>query len=162
MMTPREARRRLALSDTDLARAIEVQTHSILGSFRVLSARGTYPMGGLRVERVSARRTALVGDAAHGFPPIGAQGLNLGLRDVATLVVCLDGAQDPGAQMHLNAYQAQREPDIRLRTTAVDVMNRALLDHSLPMDFLRGVGLTTLAHMGPLRRLAMRQGLGGM
>jgi 2-octaprenyl-6-methoxyphenol hydroxylase len=101
-----------------------------------------------------------VGEAAHVFPPIGAQGLNLGFRDVAALrdeVVDTDG--DPGADLVLRRYQGGRDLDVRLRTAAVDSLNRTLLTGLLPADLLRGAGLLAISNIGPLRRAIMREGV---
>ena len=119
-------------------------------------------MSGLSVDRVTAPRLALAGEAAHVFPPIGAQGLNLGLRDVADLAaaVAAFGARDAGAAPVLADYERRRGLDIRLRTAAVDALNRSLLAGLLPIDMIRGAGLMALSAIPPLRRLAMRQGLG--
>jgi 2-octaprenyl-6-methoxyphenol hydroxylase len=104
-----------------------------------------------------------VGEAAHVFPPIGAQGLNLGLRDVAALrdavVDARDAGADPGGDTALTAYQRGRDLDVRLRTAAVDGLNRTLLSGLLPADFLRGAGLLALSGIGPLRRAVMREGV---
>ena len=114
--------------------------------------------------RIVASRLALVGDAAHVFPPIGAQGLNLGLRDVEAIVACAvearDESQDIGGPEALGAYERSRRPDIALRTGVVDGLNRALLTHFAPVDFARGAALATLSAIGPLRRFVMREGLG--
>jgi 2-octaprenyl-6-methoxyphenol hydroxylase len=123
--------------------------------------RGRVPMGGLSVERFATDRAALIGEAAHVFPPIGAQGLNLGLRDVAALRDSLIEAEDPGAEGPLARYDLSRQTDVRLRTGAVDALNRTLLTDLLPADLLRGAGLLALSRFGPLRRLVMRQGLAG-
>jgi 2-octaprenyl-6-methoxyphenol hydroxylase len=106
-----------------------------------------------------APRLALAGDAAHSLPPIGAQGLNLGLRDVGHLVEALAGAADPGAPEPLQRYARLRRRDVGLRAMAVDALNRALLTPLLPVDFLRGAGLLATSHIGPLRRLVMREGV---
>ena len=104
---------------------------------------------------------ALIGEAAHVFPPIGAQGLNLGLRDVAALRDAAAGADDPGDEAVLAAYDRSRQADVRLRTGAVDALNRTLLTDLLPADLMRGAGLLALSRIAPLRRLVMRQGLAG-
>jgi 2-octaprenyl-6-methoxyphenol hydroxylase len=116
------------------------------------------------VARLTATRLALVGDAAHAFPPIGAQGLNLGLRDVEQLLGAAKAARshglDIGSEAMLARYAASRRADIALRTMAVDGLNRSLLADFAPIDALRGLGLTALRHFAPLRRMVMRQGVG--
>lgn len=161
LLDPDEAARVAALDDAGFARRAEAQLHSLVGAMRVEGPRGSVPMGGLSVERFGASRVALIGEAAHVFPPIGAQGLNLGLRDVAALRDAVFGASDPGADAVIAAYDGARRTDVRLRTGAVDALNRTLLTDMLPADLLRGAGLLALSKIGPLRRLLMRQGLAG-
>lgn len=147
------------LTDDALARRIERQSRSILGTMRIDGPRGVVPMGGLSVERFTAARVALVGEAAHVFPPIGAQGLNLGFRDVAAIVEAVRGHTNPGDPAVLAAYERGRGFDVRTRTFAVDALNRSLLSPFLPVDLARGAGLLALERIGPLRRAVMRQGL---
>ncbi len=85
-----------ALDDDALARAIERQAQSMLGPMRIDGPRGLVPMRGLSVPHPVGPRLALVGEAAHVFPPIGAQGLNLGLRDAAALRDAVAGSRDAG------------------------------------------------------------------
>ena len=61
--------------------------------------------------------------------------------------------------MHCGRYQRGRDLDVRLRSAAVDGLNRTLLADFLPVDLLRGIGLLALAGIGPLRRAAMREGV---
>jgi 2-octaprenyl-6-methoxyphenol hydroxylase len=117
-------------------------------------------MHGLRSGKLVAPRLALVGEAAHVLPPIGAQGLNLGLRDIAYLRDCLRQSGDgPGNAAALRAYEARRRGDIASRSRGVDTLNRSLLIDWLPADFLRGLGLAGLSAVPPLRRAVMRQGI---
>jgi 2-octaprenyl-6-methoxyphenol hydroxylase len=104
-------------------------------------------------------RIALVGEAAHVMPPIGAQGLNLGFRDVADLVRCLEGTADPGAPDVLARYERARRSDVLTRTVAADLLNRTLISSLMPFQLARGLGLGGLAMIAPLRRLAMRRGM---
>jgi len=161
LLAPEEAEAVAALDDAGFARRVERQVQSLLGAMTVSGPRGKVPMGGLSVERFGAGRMALIGEAAHVFPPIGAQGLNLGLRDVAALGEALAGAVDAGAENVIADYDRARQADVRLRTGAVDVLNRTLLTDLLPADLMRGAGLLALSRIGPLRRLVMRQGLAG-
>ncbi|KRE03998.1 ubiquinone biosynthesis protein UbiH [Bosea sp. Root670] len=161
LVDPEEAPALTALDDPAFALRVERQVQSLLGAMTVSGPRGKVPMGGLSVERFGAGRMALIGEAAHVFPPIGAQGLNLGLRDVAALSEALAGVTDAGAESVIADYDGARRTDVRLRTGAVDVLNRTLLTDLMPADLMRGAGLLALSRIGPLRRLVMRQGLAG-
>lgn len=161
LLEPGEAERIAGLDDVAFARAVERQTHSLLGAMTVAGPRGRVPMGGLSVDRFADARMALIGEAAHVFPPIGAQGLNLGLRDVVALRDAVAGTDDPGDEAALAAYDRSRQADVRLRTGAVDALNRTLLTDLMPADLMRGAGLLALSRIAPLRRLVMRQGLAG-
>jgi 2-octaprenyl-6-methoxyphenol hydroxylase len=106
---------------------------------------------------------ALVGEAAHVIPPIGAQGLNMGLRDAADIAAIVRNAissgDDPGSPKALQRYDLARRADVLSRTFAIDLANRALLSDLLPVQSLRAAGLHLIGSVGPLRRLAMREGL---
>jgi 2-octaprenyl-6-methoxyphenol hydroxylase len=153
-----------SLDDAALAREIERRAHSILGSMEIDGGRGKFPIESIAARRFAQQRIVLAGDAGHLLPPIGAQGLNLGIRDavaIADLVrqAKLDGA-DLGGDALLNAYDSARQADVRSRSFAVEMVNRSLLSDFLPVHALRGLGLQFAASFGPLRRLLMRQGLG--
>jgi 2-octaprenyl-6-methoxyphenol hydroxylase len=157
---PAESERRAKLDEAALAAEIERQAQSVLGAFTIESKRQVFPLSGMNARRFAADRVMLAGEAAHLFPPIGAQGLNLGYRDVAALADVLAGAPpNPGAGEFLAAYDRARRVDVLSRTAAVDALNRTLLSGFLPTQAARGVGLFLLDRLPPLRRLAMRQGV---
>lgn len=160
---PAEADRLRALSDEDLSAAIEKQSHSILGRMTVEPGRNVFPLAIERPQSFARDRIALVGEAAHVVPPIGAQGLNLGLRDAADIArlagEAIASGQDPGADDVLKRYDRARRPDILSRTFAIDIANRSLLNDFLPLQPVRAVGMHLLGAIGPLRRFAMREGL---
>ena len=97
------------------------------------------------------------------FRPIGAQGLNLGLRDVATLADCVGAALarggDPGSDEVLSAYDRARKLDVLTRTLGIDLLSRSLLSGFLPIQAVRGVVSYGLNALPPLRRLVMRIGM---
>jgi 2-octaprenyl-6-methoxyphenol hydroxylase len=163
VMGEAEAQRRAALDDGALAGEIEARVRSMLGTMRLVGERGVFPTTRQSATRLTAPRLALVGDAAHGFPPIGAQGFNLGLRDVKGLIEAARQAAAEGADIGgvatLDAYARARRPDIALRSFAVDGLNRSLLADFPPLDAARGAGLAALASVGPLRRWLMREGV---
>lgn len=159
---PDRAEARLQLPPGSLARAIEERAASIHGAMRVESPPAVYPLHAVLADRFATNRTVLVGEAAHAFPPIGAQGLNLGFRDVVALRHLLARyRRDPGEDTAIAAYHAARTADIRSRTLAVDLLNRSLLTDFLPVQILRGAGTALVASLPLLRRAVMRQGLAG-
>jgi 2-octaprenyl-6-methoxyphenol hydroxylase len=89
--------------------------------------------------------------------------LNLGLRDAAMLADCaadaLKSEEDIGGAAMLAAYARARRADIASRAWSIDLLNRSLVSGFLPVQLLRGVGLYALKTIGPLRRLAIREGL---
>ena len=163
VMSDSAGERRSRLRADALAREIEAQAHSLLGAMRVDGPLGVFPLARQSRRRIAAERLALVGDAAHALPPIGAQGLNLGLRDVETLVeIAVEArarSRDIGAPDVLAGYERARALDILMRTSAVDGLNRALLADFAPLDFARGAGLAALEAIGPFRRFVMRAGI---
>lgn len=163
LMAPSEAERRRGLDDGALGAELQRQTRSIFGRISLEEPRGFFPMGGLKVGRLAGHRIVLMGEAAHAFPPLAAQGLNLSLRDVAQLVATLQDARhrqlDIGALASLQPYARARQRDIALRTSGIDVLNRSIMTDFAPVDAARGLGALALRLVGPLRRAVMREGI---
>ncbi|PWL18753.1 UbiH/UbiF family hydroxylase [Falsochrobactrum shanghaiense] len=160
VINPGKAETLLALDDTALAGRIESMMQSMLGKVTLETKPQAWPLSGLVPHVFAARRTVLVGEAAHVFPPIGAQGLNLGSRDVETLLDAISkDPSDPGSERVIRAYDRGRRPDILARTGSVDALNRSLLSPMLPAQILRGMGLEMLRSFAPLRAFFMREGL---
>ena len=163
VLKPDEAARLKNLNDEALALAAEQQSHSILGKLTIAPGRHVFPLAIENPDHLAAKRIALVGEAAHVLPPIGAQGLNMGLRDAADLAETVRGALSTGADHGddavLQRYARMRRADVFSRTFAVDMANRTLLSDFLPAQSLRAAGMHLLDRVGPIRRLAMREGL---
>ncbi|MGH6869675.1 MAG: FAD-dependent monooxygenase, partial [Methylocella sp.] len=163
LMSAEAAERRRALSDSELAQEIEDQVDSYLGKIEIDGPGGFFPMAGMSANRLVGHRVALIGEAAHIFPPLAAQGLNLSLRDGAALAEVLEDARaldhDIGSARTLKTYATARWSDIFIRTNGVDILNRSLLSNLFPVDFLRGAGLFAFLMIGPLRRALMREGV---
>jgi 2-octaprenyl-6-methoxyphenol hydroxylase len=122
-----------------------------------------FPLAVETARSFGLNRIALVGEAAHLIPPIGAQGLNLGLRDAATIGELVVSARrhggDVGASELLRRYDTLRRADATSRTVAVDLLNRTLLSDFLPVQSARGLGLYLIDRIAPLRRAVMREGV---
>ncbi|MCF3932575.1 UbiH/UbiF family hydroxylase [Acuticoccus sp. M5D2P5] len=159
---PQAMERLTAMDPGPLARLIETRAHNILGHMSVDGPRAAIPLDGLVARELGAGRVVLVGEAAHRFPPIGAQGLNLGLRDVETLGGLLKAARMTGDLVGLpTRYARKRRLDVETRTIGVDLLNRSLLSGALPVTLLRTASLAAAHGITPLRRTMMRLGLGG-
>lgn len=161
--TQEGADRLMAMDHAALALELERRSHSILGKFTIASEPQSFPLSGMSTRSLTATRLVLVGETAHVFPPVGAQGLNLSMRDIADLVTVLAAAkvrlQDIGAASVLSAYERKRQGDIRERTNAVDVLNRSLLTDFLPVQVARSAGMYLAGKVGPFRRFLMREGI---
>jgi 2-octaprenyl-6-methoxyphenol hydroxylase len=161
--SPAEAERLKTLDDDALGQAAEKQSHSLLGKMRAEPGRSVFPLAIETPAVLAARRIVLVGEAAHVLPPIGAQGLNMGLRDASDLATIvresLASHQDLGTPHVLSRYIRARRADIASRTIAIDFANRSLLSDFLPVQSLRALGMHAIGSIGPIRRIAMREGL---
>ncbi|MCA0401527.1 MAG: FAD-dependent monooxygenase [Proteobacteria bacterium] len=160
IMKPEKAEAMLALSREAFAEAIMRRSTGALGTLEIEGPIAAVPLQKLVADKLVADRVALVGEAAHAFPPIGAQGLNLGLKDVEALVARLGAAKAEGHALEsaLPLYARDRRVDVEMRSAGVDILNSALIADRLPLDLARAVGLGALRSISPLRRLAMRVG----
>jgi 2-octaprenyl-6-methoxyphenol hydroxylase len=162
MERPARAAELMGLDDRHFAAEVQVATHGELGLISEPGPRRAFEMRGLAAREFARNRIFLVGEAAHVVPPIGAQGLNMSLRDAAWAAELIAGSGDPGSAEVMADYDRMRRSDILTRQQIIGLMNRSLLSGLLVMEGARAAGLALLGRIGPLRRLAMRQGLGPM
>jgi 2-octaprenyl-6-methoxyphenol hydroxylase len=159
MDRPQRIAELMALPDAELAAEIQIETHGKLGRIFEMGQRKSFPMSGRRATRLAKSRCLLLAEAAHILPPVGAQGLNLSLRDAAFAADVIIGESDPGAESVMQAYEKAREFDIAARQQTVSLMNHTLLADSAPLNLARVAGLTLVNYVPPLRAQAMREGL---
>ncbi|MFN3746436.1 MAG: FAD-dependent monooxygenase [Hyphomicrobiaceae bacterium] len=161
--TPEEARRLMDLGEAAFIQTLDDRLQGLLGAVTSIGPRASFPLVRMAADRLGAHRIALIGEAAHVIPPIGAQGLNLSLRDIATLAELVTRARTLGADIGgdavLNAYDTERHSDIASRTAMVDTLNRSLISDFLPLHLVRGASLHAINTIPWLRRLVMREGL---
>lgn len=150
-------------NDEDFARTLSDRLGGLLGAISSVGPRAEFPVAGLSANELAAKRTVLLGEAAHILPPIGAQGLNLGFRDAASLADCVAEAlrqrRDPGGGDLLDAYTRARRLDVMTRTLGVDLLSRSLITSLPPLQAARGIVVHGLKVLPPLRRAVMRVGL---
>ena len=133
----------------------------LLGPLELATERAVWPVITQRATHLTTERTALVAEAAHVLPPIGAQGLNTSLHDIAALYdLALADRENLGSPDMLDRYAQQRERDIALRGRAIDLFNRVCKSGEPAVQALRRAGLKTVYDLKPLRRGIMRAGLG--
>lgn len=142
---------------------LEIELEGQLGKITDVSKRGKFPIRGSVARAFAQNRVFLVGEAAHVIPPIGAQGLNLSLRDAASAVELLSEGKsdeaDIGGRSVQAAYDTRRRRDVFPRQMSINILNRTLVSSFLPFQSARSLGLAALQIVGPLRRSVMRQGL---
>lgn len=153
-----------ALDDAALSAEVTADTMGLFGPVMVTGARALWPIIGQIAARLDGPRIALVAEAAHVIPPIGAQGLNMSLADVETLArlaaEARDNHADIGAPELLSAYQRRRYSEMAARVAGIDFLNRAARADAQPLRDLRCAALKAIHDIRPLRRTAMRWGLG--
>jgi 2-octaprenyl-6-methoxyphenol hydroxylase len=153
-----------AMAEAEFEAALNMRACGVLGELRLASPRRVWPIIAQAADRLDGPRTALVAEAAHVIPPIGAQGLNMSLKDVAVLldlvVAARNAWRDIGDAALLARYGRARHPDILMRIAGVDALNRAAMTSVQAFRDLRRAGLRALHGIAPVRHAAMRLGLG--
>jgi 2-octaprenyl-6-methoxyphenol hydroxylase len=148
-----------ALNEGEFNTALNARSCGILGEITLATRRNLWPIIAQKAEQLHAQRFALIAEAAHVIPPIGAQGLNMSLADLQALLT-LSEAHPLGSDTHLVAYEKARKSDIDLRIRGVDALNRAAMAQSENLRDLRLKGLQALHGLAPLRTSLMKKGLG--
>lgn len=153
-----------AMKVPDFEAALNERGCGLLGPLTLEGKRLLWPIIAQIADRLEGPRTALIAEAAHVVPPIGAQGLNMSLADIGTLVALVGEAEaaggDIGAPDLLARYGRARHPEMVARVLGIDLLNRAAMAEAQPLRDLRLAGLKTLHGLSPLRRAVMRLGLG--
>ena len=156
-----EIQRLAALDAPDFTTAINARSCHILGPLTLASPCMVWPIISQLADALTAPRTALMAEAAHVMPPIGAQGLNMSLTDIATLLNLAKTTPGTlGDDAMLAAYQRARHRDIQTRVLGIDALNRASMLGAPALRDLRGAALSALYAVTPLRKTLMRAGLG--
>ncbi len=156
VVRPEDAELLLNLDQKALAETIEQRMQSMLGKIEINDEVQAWPLSGMMAEKFGRDTAILVGEAAHVFPPIGAQGLNLSLRDIIVAVKMMDGS---GSLAIGAAFDQARRADIISRVASVDLLNRSLLSAFVPVQMARAAGFQMLASNPPIRQAIMREGI---
>jgi 2-octaprenyl-6-methoxyphenol hydroxylase len=156
-----EIARLAALPVPQFEAEMTARSSGVLGPLRLLTRRSVWPIISQIADRMSAPRAVLMAEAAHVVPPIGAQGLNMSLADLACLVdLATKNASDPGIAAVTDAYHRSRHLEVQARVSGIDVLNRASMAGAQPLRDLRAGALNLLYSSKPVRQTLMRAGLG--
>ena len=152
------------LADLDIAAfEAEMSTRSchLFGPLTLASRRTIWPIISQLAERMWSTRVALVAEAAHVVPPIGAQGLNMSLGDMHVLLELARAAPEKlGEAEMLRTYHRRRHWEINGRVTGIDLLNRTSMLATPALRDARAMGLNALYAMAPVRKTLMQLGLG--
>ncbi|MBT8107396.1 MAG: 2-octaprenyl-6-methoxyphenyl hydroxylase [Gammaproteobacteria bacterium] len=141
-----DAERVLALGDDEFLAELQGQFGYRLGAFSRVGKRTGYPLVLSKALRLTATRSVLIGNSAHGLHPVSAQGFNLGMRDVAAIVDCIADAQaltpfDPGDARVLDRYSQWRRADQKKLVRFTDSLVKLFGSDRRPLRVLRDVGM---------------------
>lgn len=163
METAANATDLIAMDDNSFATAANERSCGVLGPLKLETSRMIWPIISRLADRLNGPRTALIAEAAHVIPPIGAQGLNMSLTDIQCLLdLATQNPNDLGSQTMLDAYHKARYSDIKARVTGVNLLNRAAMANSHNLKALRLKGLQALHGLAPVRKSLMKKGLGSI
>ncbi len=161
METGPNAQRLAALPVAEFEAEMNTRSCHILGPLTLISRRTLWPIISQIAARMTGERTALMAEAAHVLPPIGAQGLNMSIADLNALLTLAQEHRDQiGSPAMLAAYSRARHLDITTRITGIDALNRASMMGAQGLRDLRATALDTLYSVAPVRKTLMRAGLG--
>ena len=156
-----EVKRLAALETPEFEAEMTARSCALFGPLTLASRRTTWPIISQVAERMYGERIALVAEAAHVVPPIGAQGLNMSLGDMHVL---LELAQANPAKLGdrdmLETYHRRRHFEVLARVKGIDLLNRASMIEARPLRDLRALGLNAIYTMAPVRKTMMQLGLG--
>jgi len=165
MNSPDQAKELLSLDDEQFtSRILEAFGHR-LGNFSKVGKRAAYPLALTKTNGLIARRSVVVGNAAHGLHPVAAQGFNLGMRDVAALCDCIaddrsNGSGDPGNTSVLESYAEWRKPDHEKVVRFTDSLVRLFADSRAPVRALRNAAMLGFDLVPGIRRLFAKHTMG--
>ena len=152
---------RMDLDTAAFEEEMSVRSCHHFGPLTLASKRSIWPIISQTASALSGQRIALIAEAAHVVPPIGAQGLNMSLRDMGALLELATARPDElGDAEMLMAYEKARMGDIKLRVRGIDLLNRASQASSPALRDARAMGLNAMYNLRPVRKTLMQMGLG--
>lgn len=155
-----EAKALAELDESAFLAKLQTYTGGVLGNLKLVSQRQVFPVQLMQCDRYIKSRLALIGDAAHCCHPVGGQGLNMGIRDAASLAQVLQNAskkgQDLGTVRVLKRYEGWRKIENLAILGFTDLLDRMFSTDWLLVVVIRRFGLWMMSYLRPLRILALK------
>ena len=156
-----EVKRLADLPKAEFEQEMNERSCLLFGPLELASNRTVWPIISQLAETMYSERVALVAEAAHVVPPIGAQGLNMSLADMRVLLDLAQAAPERlGNAAMLATYHRRRHLEVKARVTGIDVLNRASMMRAKPLRDVRAMGLNAIYSLAPVRKTLMQLGLG--
>ncbi|HEY2020743.1 UbiH/UbiF/VisC/COQ6 family ubiquinone biosynthesis hydroxylase [Paraburkholderia sp.] len=152
---PDEAARRAQLSDEAFLRELDAAFGDRMGRFTHIAGRASFPLGLDAADTLVHGHIVAIGNAAQTLHPVAGQGLNLGLRDAHALADALS-AEGP-TPLALATFARRRALDRRLTIGSTDTLARLFTVDFAPLAVLRGLALTALEFVPPVKTALARQ-----
>lgn len=131
-----------------------------LGEIADLGARRSHALWQRRARSLDAPRAVIIGNAANTVHPNAAQGLNLGLRDVAALALALSARPDPGDSLTLQTYAASRKADHARTSFLTDLLARSFRSSSSAVTAGRRVAMAVAEFVPVLKHRLITEATG--
>lgn len=152
---PQEAARRAQLPDDAFLRELGAAFGERMGRFTQIKGRAAFPLGLNALDTLVKGRIAAIGNAAQTLHPVAGQGLNLGLRDAHALADAL--SQHGPTPLALASFAQRRALDRRLTIRSTDTLARLFTVDLPALGTLRGLALTALEFVPPVKTALARQ-----
>lgn len=153
--SPQEAARRAQLPDDAFLRELGTAFGDRMGRFTQIKGRAAFPLGLNALDTLVKGRVAAIGNAAQTLHPVAGQGLNLGLRDAHALADAL--SQHGPTPLALATFAQRRALDRRLTIRSTDTLARLFTIDFPALGALRGLALTALEFVPPVKTALARQ-----
>ncbi|CAG0960966.1 2-octaprenyl-6-methoxyphenol hydroxylase [Methylophilaceae bacterium] len=146
----------MEMDEDDFSRAMEKRFQHRLGAMQLASTRHGYPLVTVYPDRFTAKRFALIGDAAVGMHPVTAHGFNFGLRGADVLASEIMAAHARGGDIAAAGLLARYERRHRFATRPLFLATHAIAklysDDSPPARLLRAASLRIGNRIAPFKR----------
>ncbi|WP_339692052.1 FAD-dependent monooxygenase [uncultured Pseudoalteromonas sp.] len=159
--SPAHCQTLLAMDDSDFNKAVMAALDGQCGLCEVQSARTAFPLKMRYAQQWVTGKVVLMGDAAHTIHPLAGLGMNLGLKDAAYLIELLTADNKEFASNRLlRDYERTRKLDAQKHIAMMQGLKELFAGANPLKKLVRGVGLSLVDNLGPIKHLFAKQAIG--